>query len=507
MPLLEAPRMTAHRSDVWWLRSAVFVAGAAVMMLELLGSRLLAPVFGTTLYVWTALITVTLAALALGYAAGGRLAERAPGLATIQRVLAVAAVGTLGADLLAPMAASTYPLGLAVGPLVAAAALLAPALVALGMVTPMAIAASDPTHVGRSAGNLGALATIGSLAGSLAVGLVLVPFVSVHTALAGTAVLLALGPLAYLARGARRAAGLVVLAAVAGWTAAAGARADRHVLLKGELLPVTAGAWSAYGNLVVAEHAGTRSLLLDGVVQGSLRDDRSESLYVYGLARLTTLRGVPRTMLIWGLGAGLLARTMAEAGVAVTVIEIDPAAERLARTHFGLPASVRVVIGDARIETGRLDERYDVVVLDAFAGDAPPWHLLTREAFAAAAARVAPGGVLALNFVGATDGPAARATGAIVATLAAAAGPVALFAPSRTFYERPPTYVATMLAFVGPLPAEPTPYALPGTMLGLRYADRLLASRVDAPPSTTVLTDAYAPLEAWLAPAIAAMRY
>lgn len=486
----------------------MFVAGAAVMMLELLGSRLLAPVFGTTLHVWSALITVTLAALALGYALGGRLAERAPGLAAIERILAVAAVGTIGADLLAPVAASAYPLGLVAGPVVAAAGLLGPPLVALGMVTPLAIAtAADRRSVGRSAGNLGALATVGSLAGSLTVGLLLVPYVSVHTALAATAGLLALGPLAYAALRARPGVGLAALATLAASAALVRTGNDPHVLYKGESLPVTAAAPSSYGDFVVTERAGTRSLMLNGVVQGSLRDDRPESLYVYGLARLASLRGVPRTMLIWGLGAGLLARTMAEAGVSVTVVEIDPAAERLARAHFGLPSTVRVVIGDARTETRRLGERYDVVVLDAFAGDAPPWHLLTREALAEAAARVAPGGVLALNFVGATDGPAARATSAIVATLTAAAGPVTLFAPTRVFFERPPDDVATMLAFVGTLPAQPAPYPFDGSMLGLRYAERTLAARVDVAPSATILTDAYSPLETWLGPAIAAMRY
>ena len=67
----------------WLLRIAVLIGGASVMVIEILGSRVLAPSFGTTLHVWSALITVTLAALAIGYAVGGRIADRRPGLPSL----------------------------------------------------------------------------------------------------------------------------------------------------------------------------------------------------------------------------------------------------------------------------------------------------------------------------------------------------------------------------------------------------------------------------------------
>ena len=72
----------------WRLDAAVFVSGAALMGLEIVGSRVLAPVFGTSLFVWGALITTFLAALALGYALGGRLADRRPDPGTLATLLA-----------------------------------------------------------------------------------------------------------------------------------------------------------------------------------------------------------------------------------------------------------------------------------------------------------------------------------------------------------------------------------------------------------------------------------
>src|SRR6266545_2479912 len=85
---------TLTRSQSWLLRAAVLVGGASVMIVEILGSRMLAPTFGTTLHVWSALITVTLAALAIGYAWGGRIADRRPELGALMVVIA-SAVGTL----------------------------------------------------------------------------------------------------------------------------------------------------------------------------------------------------------------------------------------------------------------------------------------------------------------------------------------------------------------------------------------------------------------------------
>ena len=68
-----------------WLYGTVFLTGAAVMVIELLGTRLIAPFYGASLYVWTSVISVTLIALALGYFVGGRWADRArkTGLALI----------------------------------------------------------------------------------------------------------------------------------------------------------------------------------------------------------------------------------------------------------------------------------------------------------------------------------------------------------------------------------------------------------------------------------------
>ena len=290
--------------------------------------------------------------------------------------------------------------------------------------------------------------------------------------------------------------------------------ADREVLYKDEFYPVTARIPSAYGDLVVSDRDGVRYLFLNGVQQGSMIGDVSYAKYAYGLERLATVKGVPKTVLIWGLGPGVYARAMAEAGSEVTVIEIDPMSEKVAREYFGLPASVKVIIGDARTETSRLTEKYDVIVLDAFSGDSPPFHLLTREAFADLKKRLAPDGLVVANIVGGVSGEASRVASSIVATMENVFGKTQVFSPNWLLAGKKRKYVSTMFLLSGAVPENLAESAAPFTMKTSEEIERsgyikaVFASRLELPRDRAViLTDDYAPLEAWSDAAVEAMRY
>lgn len=509
------PHATLTTARIWLLRIAVLVGGGCVMVVEILGSRVLAPTFGTTLHVWSALITVTLAALAIGYAWGGRIADRRPGLDVLMMVMALSAGTLVLADLgTKPVLRLAYGAGMVGGTFIAATILFLPTLLLLGMISPMAVrAAADRQHLGQSVGNLYALSTIGSVAGSLAVSLLLIPNLSVHIGIAVTAAALALVPLVYLISRAKwQSAVLLLVVASLGVvsTVLAGESADRTISYKHETFAVTARVPSAYGDLVVSDHEGTRYLFLNGVQQGSLRGNASGALYAFGLQRLVTARGMPRSVLVWGLGAGVFSRSLAEAGVDVTVIEIDPMSEKVAREYFGLPGQVKVIIGDARTETTKLTEKYDVIVLDAFSGDTPPFHLLTREAFVDLKQRLAPNGLVVANIVGSAAGPGSRAVSSVLLTMEQVFGKTAAFAPNRKLFggDRD-TYVSTMFLVSGDLEGiEPSPFRFPLPDNMRPYVEAVLKSKVvlngDRP---VILTDAYAPLEAWSDAAVEAMRY
>lgn len=113
--------------------------------------------------------------------------------------------------------------------------------------------------------------------------------------------------------------------------------------------------------------------------------------------------GEARPVAVVGLGAGTLA-CHGRPGQRWTFYEIDPAVERIARDprYFTFlrdcPAAVEVVLGDARLSLARAPAgRYGLLILDAYSSDAPPLHLLTREALRLYLDRLAPGGILVFN--------------------------------------------------------------------------------------------------------------
>jgi len=155
----------------WFLLITALATGAVVMALEIVGSRLLAPVFGNSLFVWGALIGVILAAMSSGYAFGGWVSDRYPGAHVLARLLLFSGAWTfliawLGQPVLFRVATAIEDPRW--GPCVAAALLLGPPAFGLSGVLPamLRLAVSDFEHFGRHTGRMIALSTVGSLAGT-----------------------------------------------------------------------------------------------------------------------------------------------------------------------------------------------------------------------------------------------------------------------------------------------------------------------------------------------------
>ena len=144
------------------LHIIVFISGAAVLAIEILGTRILGPFYGVSLFLWSALITVTLIALSIGYWVGGRWADRGARLSRLGVLLAAAGAWLLMIPWIrTPLLAVAEPFGLRLAVLVAAFVLFAPPLTLLGMVSPFAIRlkAESVERVGRTAGDLFAIST------------------------------------------------------------------------------------------------------------------------------------------------------------------------------------------------------------------------------------------------------------------------------------------------------------------------------------------------------------
>ena len=184
------------------LRLIAFFSGAALMGLEIVGSRVLAPYYGSSVFVWGSLIAVVLAALSIGAYSGGRLADRMPSGPPLAGLLGLAGVMALVLPWVAAAvnrAVFVMDLGPRGGPLLASVVLFAIPGAALGAVTPFIVRmlADRVDRVGGVAGTVSALSAAGSIAGTLVTAFYLIPTMGVqHILHLIGAVLLALAAMA-----------------------------------------------------------------------------------------------------------------------------------------------------------------------------------------------------------------------------------------------------------------------------------------------------------------------
>lgn len=377
----------------------VTVTGAAILAIELLGSRVMAPYYGTTIIIWTALIAITLAALAIGYIVGGLIIDRFPKPQPIH--LSVIAAGICVILLQAcrqQVLTGTQSMGMHMGAAVSATVLFLPPLLLLGMVSPMVIRLNigSVKRAGRIAGAFYAVSTLGSVIGAVLTGFVLVEYVSTSRLLLGIAAfLIALGGGGLLLNGKRAvagsAAGIWILATLATGTPRVDAKIVKH------------HARSAYGNHQVLDIQQMRYLSTDGLMHTIVRTNDGENIapYVNCMELLPCLRPDAKTSLQIGLGGGLVPTIFSKHyDITSDIVEIDEAIVPIAKTYFGFESTGDVYIEDGRTHFTRSDRKYDFIVLDVFNTDRQPWHLFTREYFDVTRQHLNEGGIFAINVFG-----------------------------------------------------------------------------------------------------------
>jgi spermidine synthase len=440
------------------LYTVIFLSGGAILALELLASRIMTPYFGVSLYIWTGILSITLISLALGYWLGGRYAQSTAGRA-IDRLLQCYAMMPALAALSIVVACLAYPhlfsslagWSLIFGSFAACMILLFLPLVATSAMNPLLVAISLQSTTHR-AGDAGAgrvffMSTIGSVAGVLVTAFVMTPYLSNYVAVLTVALALALLTLALAAVPSIRLNGRTAIAltgiVAAGasillmWQADAYTGRAQAVAYAGRTWQVEASYGSLFGTVKILRsrpegESGEflRIYFQDGLTQNTVDSNgRSLSFYTYGLEALAWAhRPAMRSALVLGLGAGIVPMELAQRGVAVDVVEIDPASLYLAQRYFGFdPARARVHHADARAFVRRCPKRYDTVVVDLFHGDGTPDYLVTREFFSDLKRCLAKGGVAVFNTFADLERPAGYAH--LLKTLSAELPAVTVYRP------------------------------------------------------------------------------
>ena len=387
-----------------------FLAGAILMGLELAGSRVLAPHFGGSIFVWGSLIGVVLAAMSLGYYIGGRLVDRWPRASLLAAILFAAGVFLLLLPRYGPEICDRIALrdfGARANSLIACIILFFVPGLLMAVTSPFVIRLTARTisRVGQTAGAVYAVSTVGSIVGTLGTAFYLITWLHTSTTLYLLGGLLLFAALIAAAMGGPRR-GAAVAAALALCAVAQPAYAKERVLLERD---------SPYHRLLVTDDGEHRWLRADNIwhTQMDLHDPHGRGLVYSDYADLALVfKPDIRRVLVIGLGGGTIPKRFVRDYPQVTVdaVEIDPDVIKIAARYFDCKPGPRLKIhqSDGRMFLRRSKEKWDLIVLDAYYADTVPFFLTTREFFGIAKERLTPGGVFANNVVSRVAGPRSK---------------------------------------------------------------------------------------------------
>jgi spermidine synthase len=403
------------------LKLQVFMCGAVVMALEVTGSRILAPYFGSTIFVWGSLIGVVLTALSAGYYVGGRVADRRPDFETLCLIILTSGVFVLLIPMLTPVAFDhvvSLGLGERYSPLVASAVILTMPSFLLGTVSPYAIklAAKSISGLGNVAGKLYSLSTAGSIFGTFVTSFVLIPEMGILRILQLLgAVLIGLSMLGLRGRGRVL---LVLLLIVSAFLAPPTSMSPNVILFKLTLNNAIFEKDTLYHHMVILEgidpfHGGkVRTMLLDDHFHSAMDlDDPQRIVYPYNYyfhIGFIFNPNITDVLFIGGGGFSGPKRFLTDyPNVNVDVVEIDGDVIEAAKQYFNVRENPRLRIfnEDGRMYLQRSEKKYDLMVLDAYSRTYVPFHLMTLEFFRELNMDLKPNGVVVSNLISALTGP------------------------------------------------------------------------------------------------------
>jgi spermidine synthase len=404
----QEPAAGHSRPFLLYLIVTSLLCGGLVMVIEVLGSRVIGPFFGASLFVWTALITVTLVALAAGYSVGGIFADRQRSPSRLYAIILMAGILVLLIPLLkVPVLKLALPLGVRGGALAAASLLFGPALFLLGCVSPfiIKIAAREMANIGRTVGLFSAISTVGSFIGTVCTGFVLIAYFQVNQiflVVGAALVVIAVGYFTFFRR-TWQLLPLILLPLLVPH----GGTAPTKLLGDGTRVTRLLAKDSFYGNLQVHDYSfadkRTRELIIDGTTQGGIDPANGMSIYEYAyfLQYLpTAINPGGKRCLAVGLGAGVVPMWYDRQGIVTDVVDIDPDVFTIAHDYFGFRVSGQEHVADARHFLNTTSQTYDYIILDVFNGDNTPFHVMSREALQVLKQRLTPNGVLGINMAG-----------------------------------------------------------------------------------------------------------
>jgi len=380
--------------------------GATVMAVELLAARMLAPYFGSSLYVWVAVIGITLLSLAIGYFVGGRLADKYTSITTIYWVLLAAASFLLCMHFTSQSLTFAFTgLDMRTAVVLVSLLLILPPLLFLGMVPTLLIRFLS-TKVDDSGATTGRVFTFSSASGILALpimGFFVIPVFGLTMPSIIIGLLIGIIPLVQLLSQKRYVSLLFVVFLVISIS-------QRNVASSSSDIRVHAYSEGLLGQVLVAdilkndkgENSNDRVLFINRMGQTVVDRSSKSSKWNYIIFASSVASVLPENSkaLVLGLGGGSAANIFHNLKFDVDAVELDGRIAETARNYFALSPDVNVIVDDARHYLETTEKTYDLILFDVFKGDVQPPHVMSLECFNTAKSLLKENGVIIVNFNG-----------------------------------------------------------------------------------------------------------
>ncbi len=405
-----------------------FLEGGSVMVCELVGAKMLAPFFGTSLYVWAAALGLTLGGLTTGYFIGGRLSSKySKDVRLLYYVLICAALFLILMPITSKwIMAATIDMNLQTGAILSLMIFMVPPLIFMGMTSPIIInlLTYDADNAGNSAGNVYAISTLGGILLTFLMGFYIIPNFGITKPAIITGCVLGLLPIIFLLKANHKSTiGIfILLFGLSSWKLNSKIEYpdNYQVLYESE---------GILGQVKVVDHPSYeittdarmgRGLIVNNTLQTYVGADQDYKYSIWSWANYfpTAASIFPKgsKVLLLGLGGGTIVKQFNRMGFDVDVVEIDQRIWDVSIEYFNMDPNTQVHIDDARHFLKTVQKKYDIIVYDTFLSESVPEHLLTKEGFKDARRILKPNGMIMTNFYGYLEGDKGKAARSVFKT-------------------------------------------------------------------------------------------
>ena len=433
-----------------WFYLFAALEGGTVMAVELMSARMLAPWFGASLYVWVAVIGITLLSLAIGYYAGGRLATRYTGIDTIYWILLIAA----GFLMLMPYLSEHLTILLMGMDMRIAVVLISllfvlPPLVFLGTI-PTLLISYLTRNVDQAGTTTGRVFTLSSASGIVALpimGFLVIPQFGLTGPAIAIGLLIGIVPLVKLLAQKKYISLLLMVLLIFSFSQRTRAKSSPD-------LKVLSYSEGLLGQVLVADvfkdgagvKTNDRSLLINRMGQTVMDNVTKGTKWNYIIFTSSVASKLPENSraLVLGLGGGSAANSLNKLNFKVDAVELDNRIADLARKYFSLSPDVNIIVDDARHYLETTEQTYDLIFFDVFRGDVQPPHVLTIECFEKAKSLLNKSGLIIVNFHGFLNDETGKSGRSVFATLQAAGLRTKILPTPGTEVERNSLFIASI---------------------------------------------------------------